>query len=473
VGFPVEFRRIVSSVGARFNLRAVAHLRRGLAEGIIAATANGARDVMNGARSGAILVLCGVAAFAAPKARVAPEALDFGRVKAGATAEQTLTVYNDGDAPLRVLRAKASCSCTAIAAPDGDSTTIAPGSSARMTVRFDAAGRVGHQSAAIAITTNDPARPAVTVPVAAFVETLTVVRPPDGLVWQYAARGGAIRRTVVIVPGDASKPIELIDIASDRTALTPTATPVTRNGQRMVDVKCALTKDAPLGLLKATVTARVRVAGEEGTVTIPARGTVVGDIVVTPRELYWPQQPVAPGAKIGEIRVQSSGEGAVPDIAAIKTAGPVRAEQTPAAGEDVRAIAIYAAEDAPAGPCSALVVVMTSSMDEPAVRVPVYFETARRVSVQPSEVVLDPAHAVQRIEFRAAAGAMQIAEATADTPALRVTVVTARQEGAATPAIVEIALADPAAAAPGGAMITVRTDVRGEASIAVPILIRP
>ena len=419
-------------------------------------------------------LLCGLCAVAAPRVRVEPESLDFGAIKAGEKAEKTVTVYNDGDAPLIVLRGKATCGCTSIDVPEGEDASIAPGGSAQMPVWFDATGRAGKQSAVAAITTNDPGRPAVTVNVSALVETLTMLRPPNGLLWQQAARGGEIRRTVVIVPGDATKEIELIDVKSDQPALTPTAANVTRNGQHMIDVKFALAKDAPLGALDATVTARVRVAGEETTVTIPARGMVVGDVLVSPMEIDASRAAIKRGERIGEILVRAGRGGRAPDIGGLETAGPVRAELEPVRGEDLRKIVVSAALDAPAGPCGATVIIMTSGTDQPIVDVPVYFEVARDVSVQPESVVLDATRALQRIELRNSKGAlMEVKGLTFDAKIVRASIVTAKQTSADDAAVVEVSPSDSKLESPRGTVLVVETDVPGETSIRVPVLVRP
>ncbi|NUM53598.1 MAG: DUF1573 domain-containing protein [Candidatus Hydrogenedentes bacterium] len=429
---------------------------------------------MNVIRMILLVLFFGLSAAAAPKVRVEPESLDFGTLQAGTKSEKSVTIHNDGDAPLIVLRAKGTCTCATIEPPEGEDGSIQPGASAQAPVRFDATDRTGKQSAVVAVTTNDPGRPAVTINVTAVVETLAVLRPPNGLLWQQAPRGETIRRTVVIIPGDAAQDIELVDIASDNKLLTPTAAKVTRNGHHAIDVKCALAKDTPLGDFAATVTARVRVAGQETTIAIPARGLVVGDVIVMPLELHSPHKTVKRGEAIGEILVRASRGGEAPAIAALQTAGPVTAELEPVRGQDQHRVVVSVMKDAPSGPNSATVYIMTSGNDQPVAEVPVFFNVARGVLIAPERVALESGHATQRIELRNDAGApMKILGLQFDTGTLHAKVLVDSQQGADQPASIEVSILNPASISLSGTLLTVETDVPGDESIVIPVLIRP
>jgi hypothetical protein len=402
----------------------------------------------------AIVLLFVGSAFAVPKIRIEPESLDFGTMQAATKAEKTVAIFNDGDSPLIVLRGKTTCGCTTIDVPEGEFGSIPPGESKPATVHFDTADRTGMQSAVVAITTNDPERPAVTINVTANIETLTVLRPPKGLAWQQAPRGEEIRRTVVIVPGDASHEIDLIDIASDNASLTPKAVKVTRNGQQMIDVKFNLAKDAALGEMSATVTARVRVEGEETTVKIPASGIVVGDVIVTPLEITATQRRVARGEKIGEVLVRSSRGGRVPDIVGVQALGPARAELDQLQGEDLRRVSVFVADAATAGACSATVYLMTTAGDSPVAIVPVYFNVASAVTIAPDVVALNATRATQRIER------------------IKATVVTPKCEGNGKPAVIEVAIAESIETAARGALLAIETDLPGDELVSVPVIVQ-
>ena len=418
-----------------------------------------------------IVCFCGISAVAAPKIRVEPEALDFGAMQAGTQAEKIVAIFNDGDSPLIVLRGKTTCGCTTIDVPEGEFGSISPGESKPATVRFDATDRTGMQSAVVAITTNDPERPAVTINVTANIETLTILRPPKGLAWQQAPRGEEIRRTVVIVPGDATHEIDLIDIASDNKTLTPNAVKVTRNGQQMIDVKFVLAKDAPLGDMSATVTAHVRVENKETAVRIPAHGIVVGDVIVTPLELQATHVRAARGEKIGEVLLRSSRGGRAPDIVGVQAAGPVRAELDQMQGEDLRKVSVFVSDVAAAGANSATVYLMTSAADSPVASVPVYFTVASAIVVAPDIVVLNPAHATQRIEFYSATNAFAITNVSSISERIKTTIVTPKCEDKSKPAVIDVAIGESIETAARGALLTIETDLPGE-TISVPVIVQ-
>jgi len=89
----------------------------------------------------------------APKAETKVESFDFGSVKQGATVTQTFSVFNKGDAPLKILDVQADCGCT-VAEPE--SRLIDPGSSANINVIFDTTGFRGYKVKTVRIYTNDP-----------------------------------------------------------------------------------------------------------------------------------------------------------------------------------------------------------------------------------------------------------------------------------------------------------------------------
>lgn len=418
-----------------------------------------------------IVSMCGAFAVAAPKIRVEPEALDFGVMQAGTQAEKTIAIFNDGDSPLIVLRGKTTCGCTTIDVPEGEFGSIPPGESKPATVRFDTTDRTGAQSAVLAITTNDPVRPAITIDVTANIETLTILRPPKGLAWQQAPRGEEIRRTVVIVPSEATHEIELIEIASDQASLTPKAVKVTRNGQQMIDVKFVLAKDAPLGDMSATVTARVRVEDKDTTVQIPAHGIVVGDVIVTPLELQATRVRAARGEKIGEVLVRSSRGGRAPDIVGVQGVGPVRAELDQMQGEDLRKVSVFVSDSADTGARSATVYVMTSAADSPVASVPVYFTVASAIVVAPEIVVLDAAHATQRIELRSESSAFTITKVASASERIKTTIVSPKCEDKTKPAVIDVAIAESIETAARGALLSIETDLPGE-TISVPVIVQ-
>ncbi len=88
-----------------------------------------------------------------PRAQVKVDSFDFGSVKQGATVTQTFSVFNKGNAPLKILDVQADCGCT-VAEPE--SREIGAGSSANINVVFDTTGFRGYKVKTVRIYTNDP-----------------------------------------------------------------------------------------------------------------------------------------------------------------------------------------------------------------------------------------------------------------------------------------------------------------------------
>lgn len=77
---------------------------------------------------------------------------DFGNVEEGDVVEHTFKFTNNGDAPLIITDAKASCGCTVPSYPKN--TPIAPGESGEMVVKFNTRGKPNQQMKQVRITAN-------------------------------------------------------------------------------------------------------------------------------------------------------------------------------------------------------------------------------------------------------------------------------------------------------------------------------
>ncbi len=77
---------------------------------------------------------------------------DFGNVEEGDTVEHTFKFTNNGEAPLIITNAQASCGCTVPSYPKNE--PIAPGDSAEMVVKFNTRGKPNQQMKQVRITAN-------------------------------------------------------------------------------------------------------------------------------------------------------------------------------------------------------------------------------------------------------------------------------------------------------------------------------
>jgi len=145
---------------------------------------------------------------AGPSINVQPPALDFGTVAPGATAEQALTVRNTGSAPLSLTGASINHAQFSLA-PLTLPLTIDPGGQQTITVRFNPTGN-GAQSGTLTITSNDPAKPTVTVLLTGSGDTAPLISgtPQTGSIGAPVQVGGGVlgsTQYTILVPNGATQ----------------------------------------------------------------------------------------------------------------------------------------------------------------------------------------------------------------------------------------------------------------------------
>jgi hypothetical protein len=103
----------------------------------------------------------------APKLTFDEPLHDFGRIKQGDVIEKVFSFRNDGKTTLSIRKTNSSCGCTVASM---EKTELLPGEVAKMTVKFNSAGRRGQQQKSITIFSNDPKAPTQRIMVKAFIE---------------------------------------------------------------------------------------------------------------------------------------------------------------------------------------------------------------------------------------------------------------------------------------------------------------
>lgn len=420
-----------------------------------------------------LLIASNFSSLAAPKAVIAIEKLDFGTVKSGEIAEKVVPLRNDGDAPFTILRTNSSCPCVIFEKPSAELSIVKPGATINLPIKYDPKDRVGPQGAVVAIMTNDPEKPALTLDVAAFVEALVVVRPPNGITWGYIKRGDAIGKTLDIAPGNAKNDIELVDIESSHAGVAIKTEKKVQGDERKIVASFTISPDVPLGTLEATITARVRVGTEEAEVKLPMRGEIVGDLLVTPPAIISPQIAYALGQRISEITVRASDESAEPPkILGAMAIGSVKATVIKAANTKAHIIAVHAGDNVNAGPQSGTVYVMTDSKDQPITAIPVYFRMGDSVRAEPATVALT-AGSKQRIALRLSTkDKLKITNIGFEEDVVKVEVVEPEQVNADSPAAIEITAHAPAKLDRQTTIVVVETDAPGGSRVYVPVAIK-
>ncbi|WP_420581228.1 DUF1573 domain-containing protein [Reichenbachiella sp.] len=93
-----------------------------------------------------------------PFIKFSEESHDFGDIEQGEKVEYTFEFTNTGDAPVVISNVLTTCGCTASSWPR---EPVLPGTSSKIEVSFNSAGKIGHQNKVITImsnATNNPER---------------------------------------------------------------------------------------------------------------------------------------------------------------------------------------------------------------------------------------------------------------------------------------------------------------------------
>jgi hypothetical protein len=413
-------------------------------------------------------------AFADPRIAITPEELEMGHVKQGGRSETQLTVTNAGDAPLVIQRIVTSCPCATVSPLPTSEAQLAPGESVDLTLRYTADEDPAGGGAAVAIYSNDPATPVLVKDLRLVIDRLVRISPPEGIHWGLAPRGQPLPKELVIAPGDARTDIELLDATTDVPGIRITSEKIERPDARFVRLTFALDADVPVGTLDAALRVHVRVGDEQTRLSIPFRGEVIGDLLVSPPAIVSPKTKREQGQKISEITLGSTTGGSAPAFVGAVVVGPVRALVEPDTGPERHRIGVYVAENAPGGPQSATVFVMTRSEDEPIVAVPVWFYVAPPVLCEPEQLVIRENGSPREIDLhRSGGGAVRIKNVRYETDALRVDVRSSGQQRKGGVTTLSVASATGLTPEKRSTMLVVETDVPGAERLRIPVMVLP
>lgn len=125
------------------------------------------------------LLTCAAAFGAKPKITVGQDVWDFGTIWHGERVSKDVSVKNEGDADLKIVRIRASCGCTAGSAKK---SLLAPGEETTVAIVFDSANKSGPISTQVNLFSNDPDRRQVTVMVEGHVNRELSYDPLGGCV---------------------------------------------------------------------------------------------------------------------------------------------------------------------------------------------------------------------------------------------------------------------------------------------------
>ncbi len=214
-----------------------------------------------------------------PKLVVSHDNWDIGQIWESEPTQLIVTLKNEGDAKLVITEARTTCGCT-LAQPD--KKELAPGEATTMTVRFDPHGKQGDVTSKVIITSNDPARPEVNIPIKVHVKR-AVKREP---------LGGLVIRTLDTKPGSSAV------LKLDNQLAEPMKLELTRNTISEVDIEIKevtpgvsyevigkTNKEMKPGIIRGDLSFKSGLS-REGTFSIPVRVQILSKIEAVPAAIY-------------------------------------------------------------------------------------------------------------------------------------------------------------------------------------------
>ncbi len=138
-----------------------------------------------------------------PRLEIDKDVFDFGRVWEGKPAKGTFTVRNVGDAAL-TLATKSSCGCTVASKPK---SPLPPGESTTFTISYSTK-RLGQARKKVTVSTNDPTRPSVEIPVRGEVRALFAGDPSNRVTFK-ALDGDSVESRTVKLTNQYGQPLNL------------------------------------------------------------------------------------------------------------------------------------------------------------------------------------------------------------------------------------------------------------------------
>ena len=128
-----------------------------------------------------------------PRLELSAEEWDFGSKWRGEPCSTEITITNVGDAPLKILKIKSSCGCTAL---EPRRRELSPGESDKMTLSYNTRKNKEKVSQTIRLETNDPERPRVTIRVTGIVKKVYDAKPANRITFAKIERDSLTTQSI-------------------------------------------------------------------------------------------------------------------------------------------------------------------------------------------------------------------------------------------------------------------------------------
>ncbi len=187
-------------------------------------------------------------AASGPLLSISAREVDFGQIEQFQTVDRQITLGNEGDLPLRIIKVESSCGCT-VAVPSD--SVVLPGRETKLDVAFSSKDSSGPQEKRVVLRTNDPAEPSVTIIVRADIRVL--VRLSDDLVRFDPVKFGSTATRRVRVSSDNPPGLEIAKIEGGEKYVETKMTREDAAGESVIWLDLKVRADAPAGIFRETI----------------------------------------------------------------------------------------------------------------------------------------------------------------------------------------------------------------------------
>ncbi len=325
-----------------------------------------------------------------PRLYVEQRTQELGRVLEGSIVPVRWRLVNQGDADLIITSTKAACGCTVIQLDEKDKI-IPPGGSVDINAEYNSKGRRSEQLKTITVYSNDPAEPDLKLKFHASVYRLYMVKPSGFANLGSLQRGQTATKTIDMTPVDNQQTLEISEIISEQKDLFRFTYEPLKHGVRIGQrIFITAADEAPMGKLQANVTITFSVGGIPLQYEMVVRARVVGDIAWQPRVIDTTRQISLPGKNLSPVIVHSTDRSPF-EIIEIQENGMFETSFGPLSGAPPQTryrVKIKLREDVPPGPFGTNLRLITSSVDQPVINIPVYGNIAEPLAIDPPLIYL-------------------------------------------------------------------------------------
>ncbi len=405
--------------------------------------------------------------------------IELNSVLEGDTVPLSWRLENRGAADLIISRTAATCGCTVVSLSE-EEKVIKPGGAIDLKAQFNSTGRFGDQNKAISVYSNDALTPELKLTFHAKVEMLYLADPSGGMVnLGLIRRGETSARSFDLRPASGHGPLAIKGLAVESgSAILAEHESVEEKGIKLERVKFSASETAALGPVTTSVMVRLTVGDLERERPVTVRGEIVGDLTWLPKVVDATRQASLPGKRLAPVTVAS------PDQRPFQIrgvdAGPwLTAEVEPAQrgkpGTEY-SVTLTVKEDAEPGPFGATLRVLTDSLDQPVVEIPVFGIVSAKVLVEPPMILFradgtaEGTHRRMRVRTEDAT-ALRVLSRECDQPAIDIALDEKASSRYTHLQYFDLRLTKDLPVGTHDAMIHLTTDATGDRTIDVPVRI--